>query len=220
MVESPRLLWQNQAFGDDTQLTIFPSHCVQNRMTSILPINRKRIGLIRHFPVAEGLPQGWVTAGELLQWRERYDTSATLVRPVDLGSESWAECLCSDLPRAVATAEAAYAATGAIERTGILREATFAPFATGALRLPLWVWRWVLRLAWTLGFPSQRACRDEFRSRVKAAADVLEARQSDVLVVSHAGMMVYLSAELRRRGYVGPKLRMPEHAVLYTFYTQ
>ena len=39
----------------------------------------------------------------------------------------------------------------------------------------------------------------------------------DTLVVSHAGMMAYLSADLRRRGYSGPKLRIAKHATLYTY---
>ncbi len=50
-----------------------------------------------------------------------------------------------------------------------------------------------------------------------AVADLLEARKENVLVVSHAGMMMYLSKELARRGFVGPKVRMPENARLYVY---
>jgi len=52
---------------------------------------------------------------------------------------------------------------------------------------------------------------------VKQVADLLESMRHDVLVVSHAGMMAYLSAELQRRGFIGPKLRTPRHAVLYVY---
>ncbi|HEX5218863.1 MAG TPA: hypothetical protein VFZ59_04800 [Verrucomicrobiae bacterium] len=39
----------------------------------------------------------------------------------------------------------------------------------------------------------------------------------DTLVVSHAGVMMYLSDELRRRGFAGPKLRTPKHAIAYIY---
>jgi len=75
----------------------------------------------------------------------------------------------------------------------------------------------MLRLSWATGHKSQRAHRDEFRRRGVATADLLEAKAGDILVVSHAGMMAYLSVEFRRRGFRGPKLRMPEHATLYLY---
>jgi hypothetical protein len=65
------------------------------------------------------------------------------------------------------------------------------------------------------GHPSQRACREEFRQRVRAAADRLNALDQDTLVVSHAGMMAFLSVELRRRGFAGSKLRIAKHATAY-----
>ncbi len=174
-----------------------------------------RIGLIRHFKVEEGLPRGWRTALELHEWRSRYDTSQVISAPLDLGANPWSTCFSSDLERAVLTAKAAF--PGEIEFTPLLREAEFAPFKTGSLKLPTWLWRQVLRVAWMSGHSSQRACRDEFQSRVRAVADRLEAQKEDILVVSHAGMMIYLTKELARRGFIGPKLRMPENARLYVY---
>jgi hypothetical protein len=43
-----------------------------------------RIGLLRHFPVAEGLPKGWNTAAGLQAWRRRYDAAEPLFGPFDL----------------------------------------------------------------------------------------------------------------------------------------
>lgn len=174
-----------------------------------------RIGLLRHFPVVEKFPVGWKTAAELSAWRERYDAAAVLVGAADLGDGGWRACLASDLPRAQATAKAVFG--GDIETTPLLREAEFAPFRTGNLRLPVWGWQWLLRLAWMSGHRSQRACRDDFRRRVVAVADRLRGASEDTLVVSHAGMMAYLSAELRRRGYSGPALRLAKHATVYRY---
>lgn len=174
-----------------------------------------RIGLLRHFPVEQALPKGWQTSEELLAWWKSYDLAETLVGNFDLGGVAWRTCISSDLPRARITAKAAF--HGEIEHTAMLREAQFALFETGGLRLPVWVWRWVLRFTWMTGHKSQRACRDDFRARVLAMADRLSGMDRDTLVVSHAGLMMYLSAELRRRGFAGPKLRVARHAIVYIY---
>jgi broad specificity phosphatase PhoE len=174
-----------------------------------------RIGLIRHFPVAEKLPSGWRTAADLVAWRERYDRAETAVGTFDLGGIAWQACLSSDLARAAITARAVF--PGPIELTALLREPELAPFQTANLRLPVWMWQVWLQLAWLTGHPSQRAGRDDFRHRVRAVADRLSVLEQDTLVVSHAGMMAYLSAELRRRGFAGPKLRIAKHAVVYVY---
>ena len=174
-----------------------------------------RIGLLRHFPVEQDLPGGWRTSEELLTWRKSYDMAETSVGKFDLGGVDWEKCFSSDLPRATITAKAVFG--GEVEQTAMLREAEFAQFQTGRLRLPIWAWRWVLRFTWMSGHKSQRACRDDFRRRVLAMADRLSGMNGDTLVVSHAGLMMYLSAELRRRGFSGPKLRLPRHAIVYVY---
>ena len=174
-----------------------------------------RIGLIRHFPVEERLPSGLRTAEELHEWRARYEASPATVGPIDVGALPWGCCISSDLPRAVITAKTAF--PGPVECTSLLREPEFSQFQTGGLRLPVWAWRCLMGLAWMMGHESQRSCRDDFLGRVSAIADAIEARNADVLVVSHAGMMAYLSRELRRRGFEGPKFGIAEHAKLYVF---
>lgn len=174
-----------------------------------------RIGLIRHFPVEEPLPSGWMTAADLQRWRARYDHAATSVGPYELGGIAWQACIASDLPRTRITAGAVFG--GPVEYTPLLREAEFAEFTTGSLRLPVWIWKQVMRVAWMTGHRSQRSARDEFRRRVSAAADLLCAAKEDLLVVSHAGMMAYLGAELLRRGFSGPRLRVARHAVAYVY---
>ena len=151
-------------------------------------------------------------------WRERYDTAETLAGEFDLGGVVWQACMSSDLPRACVTAKAVFG--GEIRHTALLREARFAQFDTGNVRLPVWAWQWLLRLSWISGHRSQRACRDDFRQSVLAVADQLSGLEQDTLVVSHAGMMAYLSRELRRRGFIGPKLRMARHAMVYVYERQ
>ena len=67
------------------------------------------------------------------------------------------------------------------------------------------------------GHRSQRSSRDDFLRRVHAVAELIESDDTDVLLVSHAGMMAYLRKELLRRGFEGPKFRIADHARLYVF---
>lgn len=174
-----------------------------------------RIGLLRHFPVDVELPRGWKNVRELMAWRERYDAALPSVGEFDLGGGCWQACLASDMPRTRLTASAVYA--GEIETTSLLREPQFAEFQTGRLRLPTLAWRMVLWMSWSTGHRSQRACRDEFRGRLRTVADRLCAAECDTLVVSHAGMMAYLAKELRRRGFAGPRLRIARYAKVYEY---
>ncbi|RYD35093.1 MAG: hypothetical protein EOP86_09390 [Verrucomicrobiaceae bacterium] len=171
---------------------------------------------MRHFPVQLPLPSGWRTEEDLRRWRAEYDLSPTVPGPADLGAVPWDRCLCSDVERARVTAETVF--PGPVEPVPLLfREPESAPFGTGRVRLPMRLWRVVFGLSWAMGHPSQRACRDDFQRRVSAAADLLEALPGNTMVVSHAGMMMFLSAELRRRGFTGLKLRLARHATLHTY---
>jgi broad specificity phosphatase PhoE len=174
-----------------------------------------RIGLLRHFPVDQKFPTGWRSSAELLVWRDRYDKAQVFAGDFDLGGVTWQACIASDMLRARITAGTVF--RGDIEHTPLLREADFAEFPTGNLRLPVWLWKLVLRLTWVGGHRTQRRCRDDFHRRVVAVADRLTRLDRDTLVVSHAGLMAYLSAELRRRGFLGPKFRIARHAFAYVF---
>ena len=163
----------------------------------------------------EPWPRGWRTSAELHAWRLRYDAAEISPLPVEDESARWARCYASDLSRAQTTARVMY--RGEIITHSGLREAEFAPFATGDLRLPVWVWRSLIRLAWMSGHASQRPLRDEFFSRVRSVVDLIESQQEDLLIVSHAGMMFYLRKELLRRGFRGPGFKIAGHARLYVF---
>jgi len=174
-----------------------------------------RVGLVRHFPVSEPMPSGWITAAQLHEWKRRYDCAGAHCEAVTLAAANWARCYSSDLKRAYVTAQALY--PGEIVQTPLLREPEVAQFETGELLLPIWLWRLMLGLSWMTGHRSQRSSRDDFLRRVHAVAELIESDDTDVLLVSHAGMMAYLRKELLRRGFEGPKFRIADHARLYVF---
>jgi broad specificity phosphatase PhoE len=172
-----------------------------------------RIGLARHFPVRLSWPTGWPTAQELHDWRACYDAAPITPLPVADETEHWQGCLASDLPRALLTAAALF--RGEITPLPELREAETVPMPTGPLRLPVRAWRLLYQMAWAFGFRSQKALRDDFHARIRTVADLIESRQANTLVVSHAGTMIYLRRELVRRGYQGPGFGIPEHGRVY-----
>jgi hypothetical protein len=174
-----------------------------------------RVGLVRHFPVCQDFPSGFLTAADLEAWQASYNKAEITAGDTDLGGIEWQACLASDVPRARLTAETVFA--GPIEFTPLLREANYTAFPTGNLRLPATAWKWILRLCWMTGHRSQRANCDEFKQRVRAAAKRLSGIDRDTMVVSHAGMMFFLSIELRRLGFTGPKLRLARHATAYVY---
>jgi broad specificity phosphatase PhoE len=156
-----------------------------------------------------------MTSAGLQSWRAEYDASETISGPVDASAHMWTRCFSSDLQRAYTTARVAYA--GEIVQTPLLREVHVSHLPTGNLRLPIWAWNWVFRFAWMTSHSSVRPAREDILRRVKAVSDLLETGESDTLVVSHAGIMAYLRAELIRRGFSGPKFKIAEHARLYVF---
>ena len=94
-----------------------------------------RVGLVRHFPVAEPMPSGWLTALQLHEWRQRYDQAAAEPGAVSFAVEGWSRCYSSDVNRALVTAQTLYA--GEIIQTPLLREPEIRQFRTGPLMLPV-----------------------------------------------------------------------------------
>ena len=161
------------------------------------------------------MPSGWKTAAELHQWRHDYELAGVRHIAPDLGGVKWTRCLASTVRRAAITANAVF--PGEVTLTDLLREAEFAEFRTGSLRLPIIAWYVIFRLSWMTGHRSQRELRDVFMQRVQTVAEQLAVSDDDTLVVSHGGVMAFLSAELRRRGFVGPKFGLAAHARVYVF---
>jgi broad specificity phosphatase PhoE len=175
-----------------------------------------KIGLIRHFEVEKPTPSGWITSQEFDRWRAEYDGADVIPGVVELGGIRWKRCLSSDLKRACMTAEAIF--QGPIHRMRELREAQTSQFRTGRLRLPMRGWTWLLRLAWTTSHPSQRAAKADLLARVRYVVDeVLSRAEENTLIVSHAGIMVFLRKELLRLGFIGPYFRLAQNGKLYVF---
>ena len=88
----------------------------------------------------------------------------------------------------------------------------------GRLKLPIGGWKWLLRLAWMTSHTSQRTAKEDFMARVQYLADkVLSTAKENTLIVSHAGMMLFLRKELLRLGFIGPNFRVAQSAQTICF---
>src|SRR5688500_3942969 len=170
----------------------------------------KVVGLIRHFEVVRGMPAGWLSAADMQTWQMEYDTAAVIQRPVSLGDTRWERWVSSDVKRARETARSI--ATGPWEDVPELREPQISILRTGSLRLPFTVWRWIFRWMWMTSHRSQYATKLALQRNVAyVAQQVLAPDHRNTLIVSHAGVMIFLRKELLKMGYIGPEFTLAEH---------
>jgi len=176
-----------------------------------------KIGLVRHFKVAKPLPRGiYVTPEILNQWFLDYDSADIEYGSTELGEIVWSQCYVSSMPRAIKTAEHIYGASDSIIQTDKLRELP-APLYKGKFGLPFILWAVRIRLAPIFNRETRAAVTDA-KKRICATLDAIhEQGNENVLIVSHAALMVYMRKELLKRGFTGPSFTTPNNGKLYIF---
>jgi broad specificity phosphatase PhoE len=179
-----------------------------------------RIGLVRHYKVKHGFPRGFLSPDELMTWFRDYDESDVEMTGTDLQGINWSRCYVSSMDRAVKTARHLY--EGPIEITESLREVSYPNLhQLSKRRQHLLVWILLIRLSWYVMpgiYPEGRAAAR--RRAADVVDEILTQGDGDVLVVSHAALMMELRKELRRRGYRGPQFGTAANGRLYVFEPQ
>lgn len=175
-----------------------------------------KVGLIRHFRVKQSFPaERLITPDQLAQWYANYDIAEIEEGGVDLQGHDWKRCYVSDLPRAERTARLIY--DGEITVTPELREVHPYPFGSRRLRLPFMLWAILGRVCWFFHKKAPVETRSQVERRVAALLDRALAAKEDVLIVSHAALMLFLRRELIRRGFHGPTFAQAANGRLYLF---
>lgn len=180
--------------------------------------NIMKIGLVRHFKVLKDYPFIFknVSQSQVIQWFNEYDQAEIEESVTHLGGINWNVCYASDLKRAVVTANAIF--NGKIIEKADLREFKLCPIFKRNVKLPFIFWPLIIRLAWYLNHKSQITYKIESLKKVKAFVDELLASHWDnVLVVSHAALMMYLRKELVKCGFTGPRFRKAKNGRLYVY---
>lgn len=174
-----------------------------------------RIGLLRHFKV--NCPHTkMMTSSEFREWSEKYEVSKVIKKKVEMYDIEWDICYASDLPRAITTAKEVYSGNLKIDK--LLREVDNAPFMhTDKIRLPFEVWHVCGRLAWFFKSKSQPETRSQTKKRINDFLDRIDWSKENVLIVFHGFMLYNFQKELRKRGFLGEKLKLVKNGVLYEY---
>ncbi|MBP1157004.1 MULTISPECIES: histidine phosphatase family protein [unclassified Paenibacillus] len=174
-----------------------------------------KIGLVRHFKVKKDYPANrLVSTDEVMQWFKEYDEAQVEKGQTDLAGIEWSRCFSSDLSRALFTAKTIY--DGQVDSFPELREIP-APRFKLRMKLPFLWWAILIRVSW-IANRQTRLDLKHAETRVKLFLDeVVFQSQENVLIVSHAGLMMSMRKELMRRGFHGPRYKIPDNGKLYVF---
>ncbi|MBT2755336.1 histidine phosphatase family protein [Mesobacillus foraminis] len=174
-----------------------------------------KIGLIRHFEVTRGYPGKMVSSGELMAWQDEYNQSDVIEKEIDTMNIEWKHCYSSDLKRARTTAQKAF--QGNIIFLEELREIPLSPFFKTRRKLPLALHLLFIRMAWFFNHRSQQVTKAEVVRQINKTLDMVIKHDEDLLIVGHGGLMIFMSNELLKRGFSGPKIKKAENAKIYLF---
>lgn len=162
-----------------------------------------------------GYPDQMVNSQELRTWQEEYNISEIIENELELGKIEWEKCYSSDLIRAEKTAKKAF--EGEIIYLEELREIPLSPFFKRNMKLPLFLHLIFIRMAWFFSHQSQVETRKDVLERINKVLDDILANNENILIVGHGGIMMFMSKELKKRGFKGPLIRRPKNGILYTF---
>lgn len=174
-----------------------------------------KVGLVRHFKVKQAYPKGAFIPGRVVnEWFRTYDQADIESGSTDLSGIEWNKCYVSTLSRAVKTAETIF--PGPITPMVELIEIP-PPAFSERLRLPFLMWAVWIRLSMYFDRKT-RAEIKRARCRISEVFDHAFGNHTEnVLIVSHAALMVFMREELIRRGFAGPKFKIAKNGELYVF---
>lgn len=174
-----------------------------------------RIGLVRHFKV-KCPHKTLMTSKEFRQWSEKYERAGVIKKKVNMYGRKWDVCYCSDLQRAVTTANEVY--SGKVHIDKLLREVDNIPFIhSERLVLPFPVWHICGRLAWFFKSKSQPESIRGTRRRIRKFLRQIDWEQDNILIVSHGFLIFNITWELFRLGFVGKKVHRVKNGILYEY---
>ncbi len=174
-----------------------------------------KIGLVRHFKVKKEYPKGRrFSADEVTQWFQEYDLADIEMGSTDLGGTQWHRCFSSDMSRARRTAEHIY--DGTVHAKSELREIPSPKFKT-KLKFPFLGWAILIRFSWLFSRQTRSDIKNAEKRIAKILDEIMSSGEENVLIVSHAALMIYIRKELIRRGFKGPKLKIPKNGILHVY---
>lgn len=175
-----------------------------------------RIGLVRHFKV-DLKRRRFMTSEEYNEHVFNYDRAGVIPNELVIDSK-WNKCYCSNLQRAITTAKTIY--HGEIIITDKLIEVPTAAWANFKFRIPYQMWALIARFAWIRNHVSQPEARSKTLQRLNEILNTIieeNKKDSNILIVSHAGALYEIKKMLLNRGFKGRGFLRAKNGKLYVF---
>jgi len=174
-----------------------------------------KIGVVRHYKVADNTTNYWMSSKEFSQWVDHYN-QASIEGNTTVAASNWDCCYSSDMDRAVKTAEQLFNGEAVI--TSLLREIDINPLFQTNVKLHRSMWLLLGRLGWMFNHFSQEN-RRATTIRANAVIDVIEQSNANqnVLIVTHGAFMIVLRKVLVQRGYRGDSFYKPKNGKIYIY---
>ncbi|AFS78118.1 hypothetical protein Curi_c11040 [Gottschalkia acidurici 9a] len=82
------------------------------------------------------------------------------------------------------------------------------------IKLPFLFWAILIKLGFLIPSNYIRDVKEQIETLLD---EKLLHNNEDILIVIHGALMIYLKKELLKRGFKGPKFKVPENGKLYVF---
>lgn len=174
-----------------------------------------RIGVIRHFEV-DCSHKCLLSDEEFQEWVRQYDYSPIRKANMPVEKYNWEKCYCSNLPRAIETAQYIY--KGVITESVLIGEVPIMPIFKSSIKLPHTFWMIAGRIAWFLSHPSQPETIKQTKDKVKRfVSDIIAESESSALIVTHGFLMMQIQQELINLGFAGEGFKRAKYGKVYVF---
>ena len=172
-----------------------------------------KIALVRHFKVKKKFPKKFlVNYSELTKWFEEYNLAEIEYNPSNLNDNQWNVCYSSPAKRAIETTLILHDSKPLI--VSELKELNVLSLMNRKLRLPFIIWGILVRQKSL----SNNEITSLFKKDISSFVDlILSKNESNVLIVSHGFVMMYLLKELKKRGFVGRNFNTPINGKIYKY---
>ncbi len=181
--------------------------CVKKNEVNVL-----KIILMRHYKV-DIEHKEYVDSYEYQRSCLLYNERPVINQPPPLLPEY--RLYCSSMRRAKETAQ--YATGREPELLKGVYEVTFNSHRDSKGKRKFNYWEAMARVQWFRGNRRQYEVKSDTVERLSLAADILEERGEDAIVVMHGFVMRILSRILIKRGFKGPKVYMAKNGQIYEY---
>ncbi|PRR82514.1 histidine phosphatase family protein [Clostridium vincentii] len=172
-----------------------------------------KIGIVRHFKV-DFKPKKLMNHNDFNEFVTSYDNATVIYNDTNINSDEWDRCYCSDLTRAIKTAESIYNKN--LQRTELLREVEMYPMWKLKFKIPSVIWSILSRVAWEINHKSQLETINDTKERAKAFLQQIDINKLEsILIVSHGFFLLTLVKELKLLGFNGDIPKRIKNGYLY-----